>query len=57
MGYKCEDCGANLDSGERCDCREDKETTAEKWQSMTHTEQDRQISLLPHIIGGFKYDF
>ena len=22
--YKCPDCGANLDAGEKCDCKEEK---------------------------------
>lgn len=29
-GYKCPYCGANLDPGEKCDCRKDKEYGEER---------------------------
>lgn len=39
MSYyrSCRDCGANLDPGERCDCKEEKETAA----SATNTDSGR----------------
>ena len=30
----CPDCGANLDPGEECDCRREKELERQKMQSM-----------------------
>ena len=29
-GYKCPDCGANLDPGEKCECRKERKESYEK---------------------------
>lgn len=50
MSYRCEYCGAYLDPGEHCECREERKVTAEKWKSMTKADKDGQIRLLPNTI-------
>lgn len=40
----CPDCGAHLDSGERCDCRDEKETNNEKFNRiLNNCKQPRQV--------------
>jgi len=43
----CPLCGATLDPGEVCDCRERSEKNAKKWEQLTRTEEDGQTVLLP----------
>ena len=39
----CPDCGANLDPGEECDCRREKELERQKMQSMFAVGKGGQI--------------
>lgn len=41
----CPDCGAHLDPGETCDCKEEKERESVKMQSMFSSGKDGQISM------------
>lgn len=43
----CPNCGARLDPGEKCDCREQAKKNAEKWEKMTKEESGGQLCLLP----------
>ena len=42
----CPDCGAHLDPGEPCDCREEKELERAKRQSMFSPGKDGQMQML-----------
>lgn len=43
---QCEFCGANLDPGEKCDCKEKVQELIERYKQNTTVEQDGQISFL-----------
>ena len=46
MYYRtCHLCGANLDPGERCDCMEEKEKTAKKYEELLTSESNGQMIL------------
>lgn len=47
--YHCEVCGAWLDPGEKCDCREEKEQSRKKLESMIRIQPDGQYRL---VVGG-----
>lgn len=47
--YLCESCGARLDPGEKCDCKEKKEQDRRKMDSMIRIQPDGQYRL---VIGG-----
>ena len=42
-GRICENCGAILDPGEKCDCNERTERLADFWQGVTEQGPDGQI--------------
>lgn len=41
----CPDCGANLDPGERCDCKSEKKRREEIYRSMIRVDETNQLSL------------
>ena len=44
--YKtCDLCGANLDPGENCDCKERKEKEIKRMEGMFRTEKNGQMQL------------
>ena len=43
--YKCERCGANLDPGEHCECREEKNERINRMCELFHTENNGQLVL------------
>ena len=45
MNYKCDECGANLDPGEHCDCREEKKQKVVEIMSMLLMSDDGQFVL------------
>lgn len=50
--YQCEDCGAYLDPGETCDCREKRNRDIEAVESMLTTEKDGQMVLKEAVRSG-----
>lgn len=44
-GYICEHCGAHLDPGETCDCRERNNEFLERLKEMLQTESNGQLSI------------
>ena len=49
MNYKCEQCGAYLDPGEHCDCKEEEQQKVSELMSMMLMSDDGQFVL---NIGG-----
>lgn len=47
MAYfnECPLCGATLDPGERCDCEQIEETREQKFDAVTHCDDNGQITL------------
>jgi len=45
MNYQCEHCGAYLDPGEHCDCREEKQQSVREIMSMLLMADDGQFVL------------
>jgi len=52
MFRTCEYCGASLDPGERCDCREEEEQKHQKVEMLYRTSRDGQVTM---IFGGLRY--
>lgn len=50
--YRCDICGAYLDPGEPCDCREKRREHERKVESMLAAEQDGQMVLREAIEDG-----
>lgn len=51
-GYRCENCGAFLDPGERCDCKDEKEKEKKRRESMFTIGKDGRQMILNFDKGG-----
>lgn len=43
--YICEECGAYLDPGEKCDCIAKRKETEEQYEQLLKQEKDEQFTL------------
>ena len=43
--YICEECGAYLDPGEKCDCMAKRKETEEQYEQLLKQEKDGQFTL------------
>ena len=47
---ECPFCGCNLDPGERCDCRDEKEKKKSKFEDLLTISSDGQIVLKEAVV-------